>query len=467
MAERKAGPVKPPVIEGVAREATPKPEPAAAPIAKAEPAKPEMKAEPAAKPEAPKAEAKPEPKLEAKAPPRQEPPQPPHTSIHKGGTPIPPSMQQAATLRRERASDPNWPLLGGVALTGALLGTLLTYLLANVFAVPSPVAPIADPGPELIAQEERTEALEQRLMSLEASTSKTQQSLDATIVQLDSGLIELRGAIAAVKAAIPAPVTVDLSGIETELKTLKSRVDALSAGVSGDDANAIAQSLATIDTNIGALATRIDGVDGRLTAIDGTAASLRSDLEAARKLLNDHIASALPSEVGPALKLPLILSGLETAFDTGKPFAMELDALGTVMPDLPVPGALRAAAADGLIRPELLQKRFEDMLPTILAARSGSTGDWAQDALAWLKSLLALRPAEETDGDTPDAIASRLEAAMTRGEYQNAAALLATLPAQMRDAAAPLAADIAVHAEAETLLAALRSRALTGMELSQ
>ena len=36
--------------------------------------------------------------------------------------------------------------------------------------------------------------------------------------------------------------------------------------------------------------------------------------------LSDHIDTALPNEVGPALKLPLILSGLESAFLTGKPF---------------------------------------------------------------------------------------------------------------------------------------------------
>ena len=218
------------------------------------------------------------------------------------------------------------------------------------------------------------------------------------------GLAELRQSIEDVRGAIPEPVTVDLSGIEAELKTLKSRIDALSAGVSGGDADAITQSLSTIDTNIAALTTRLDGVDGRLTAVDATATALRTDLEAARKLLGDHITSALPNEIGPQLKLPLILSGLETAFASGKPFTLELQSLSSILPDLPVTARLIEAAPQGLVRPDALEQSFNAVLPDILSARSGSSGSWTDDALGWLKALLALRPAVETEGDTPEAV---------------------------------------------------------------
>lgn len=470
MADRKPGPVKPPVIEGVAREAAPRPETAApAPAAESRPApvtdsmaeskpetKPETKPEPQPEPVSPpRAEAKPEPKSEAK-------PVPPQSSINKPSAPPPESMKRPTTA----ASQPNWPLLGGVGIGGAVLGTLLTYLLANVLALPSPMAPLPDPTPRLVAVEERADGIELRLGALEASAARTQVSLDATIAQLDTGVTELKKAIEDVRAAIPAPVAVDLSGIEAELKTLKSRIDALAAGISGGDADAISQSIATLDQSIATLATRIDGVDGRLSAIDGTTASLRTDLEAARKLLNDHISSALPSEVGPALKLPLILSGLETAFDSGRPFTLELQALAGVLPDLAIPERLNTASGDGLVRPEILLQRFEATLPEMLSARSGSKGDWATDALDWLKSLLALRPAEEMEGDTPDAIVSRLEAAMERRDYQAATGLMAALPIEMRNAAGAVSEDIAVHADADSLLAQLRGRALAGVEPS-
>ncbi len=450
MAERKPGPVKPPVIEGVARPAPAKPDPVP------EAPTPEIQAETVVPPSA-KVEPKPAPRPEpAKPEPaKPEPPRsPPNTGINKPSGP-PPSF-----ARRPPEPETSWTLLGGVAVAGAILGTILTYLVGNIVSLPSRVQQIADPAPQLVAQDERLDSVEQQLASLQASASKTQQSLDATLVQLDTGLADLRKSIADVRGAIPAPVTVDLSGIESDLKTLKSRVDALSAGVSGGDADAITQSLSAIDANIAALTTRLDGVDGRLTAVDATATALRTDLEAARKLLNDHIASALPNEVGPQLKLPLILSGLETAFASGKPFALELQSLGTVLPDLVVSERLTLAAPTGLIRPDALEQKFTELLPEILSARSGSKGNWADDALDWLKSILALRPASETEGDTAEAIASRLEGAMDRHDYQAASALLAALPAEMRSAAGTLGADIAAHADADTLVADLRARAL-------
>jgi hypothetical protein len=455
MAERKPGPVKPPVIEGVARPAPAKPDPA--PATPKPESKPEAIIPPAAKAD-PKPAPRPEPAKPEPAKPevsKPEPPRsPPNTGINKPSGP-PPSF-----ARRPPEPEFSWPLLAGVAIGAAILGTILTYLVGNIIALPSHIPQIADPAPQLVAQDERLDSLEQQLAALQTSAGKTQQSLDATLVQLDSGLAELRQSIEDVRGAIPAPVTVDLSGIEVDLKTLKSRIDALSAGVSGGDADAITQSLSTIDSNIAALTTRLDGVDGRLTAIDATSTALRTDLEATRKLLNDHIASALPNEIGPQLKLPLILSGLETAFASGKPFAIELQSLATILPDLVVSERLALAAPNGLIRPDALEQKFTALLPEILAARSGSKGNWANDALDWLKSVLALRPATETEGDTPEAIASRLEGAMDRHDYQAAASLLASLPAEMRAAAGTLGADIAAHADADALVAELRTRAL-------
>jgi hypothetical protein len=346
-----------------------------------------------------------------------------------------------------------------------VLGTLLTYLLGTVLPLPFRVVQIADPAPRLETQEQATADLDTRLSALEISAMRTRQSLDATITQLDGAVTELRQSIADVRAAIPEPVTVDLSAIETELRTLRSRVDALAAGVSGDDAGAIAQSLEALSGNLTALGARIDGVDGRLTAIDGTTASLRTDIDAARRLLNDHVAQALPTEVGPALRLPLILSGLDTAFASGRAFSLEIEALATVLPDLAVTERLRLAAPNGIIRPDALQQKFEAVLPEMLAARTGnSSGNWGQDALDWLKSLLALRPAQDTEGETPDAIASRLEGAVARRDYRAAADLLASLPQAIRDAAGTLAVDIALHADADALLSDLRTRALSGTE---
>ncbi len=371
----------------------------------------------------------------------------------------PPQPETPRTSRRPGLdfdlSDANWPLLGGVAVAGALLGTLLTYLVANALPLPTRGPDLPDLTPELTAQGEKIDALSASLTALQQSTTKTQVSLDATIAQLDSGFASANQAIEDVRAAIPEmPAPVDLTPLETQLRTLKAQVDAIAAGASGADAGVIADSIASLETGISSLTTRLNGVDS-------TVAALRTDLDAARDTLSEHIEAALPNEVGPALKLPLILSGLEGAFATGRPFAAEIETLHSVLPDFAVPPTLSAAAPSGLIRPDALFQKFERALPEILAARDTSNADWTQSAIDWAKSILALRPAEEIEGDSPEAVISRLEAAMERRDYPAALALLNALPQPMQDQATLVGADIRAHAAASKLVADLRARALT------
>lgn len=371
-----------------------------------------------------------------------------------------PHQDGATRAARPNAFDgANWTVLGSVAAGGAVLGTLLTYLLSTVLPLPSHQQPMP---PDLTAavttQGEQITTLTGQVGQLQDQGKKTQVSLDATLSQLDGDMATVNKAIADLKTTIPATQpAVDLTPLETEIKTLKAQVDAIGAGASGADASAIAQSLSDVQTSLTSLTTRLNGVDQ-------TVAALRSDLDTARKTLSDHISSALPNEVGPAMKLPLILSGLESALQAGRPFQEELTALTSVLPDLSVPDTLKAAAASGLTRPDALLQKFEATLPDILAARSTNSGDWTQNTIDWAKSLLALRPASEEEGDSPEAIVSRIEGAMTRHDYTAASALLAQLPAPMQQAAAPIAPQIAAHAAADQLVADLRSRALSAAE---
>jgi hypothetical protein len=375
--------------------------------------------------------------------------------------PPPPPPQPRGRLRFD-LGDANWPLLVGIAAAGAVLGTLLTYVLATALPLPARPQPVpAELTAQLTDAKSRLDAMGTDLAAVKAAAQKTDAGTAATASKLESDIAAVNTAIAAVKSAIPAaPPAVDLSPLEAEIKTLKDEVAAVAAGAPGTDANTIAQNLTTLQTSVQSLTARLDGVDGTL----GT---LRSDLDATRKALNDHISAALPNEVGPALKLPLILSGLEDAFANGRPFAAELAALKGVLPDVAVPASLTATAATGLSRPDALMQEFETVMPDILAARSSGSGDWVNAAGDWLKALLAVRPASETPGAAPDAVASRLEAAMGRRDYAAAAALLGQLPAPMQQAAAPVEAGITAHADADRLVNDLRTRALGTAQASQ
>lgn len=353
-----------------------------------------------------------------------------------------------------------WSAISIAAIGGAVLGMGLTYLLASWIALPSSQPAIADPAPLLAEHDERIGTLERRFTTLEGTVGGLEGRLQATIAELDAGLAELRGSIAEVRAAIPSG-EVDLSGIESELRALQGRMEAVAAGASSADADALAQSLVGIERSLASMTARVGRLDRQVAAADGAIATVAADLATLKAAVAAQNQSIGGAEIGPAVKLPLVVSGLEAAFAAGRPYAAELQSLTNILPDLVVPGPVRAAAATGLARPDDLANRFFAALPGILSGRTAApSGDWTSNALEWAKALLALRPAEEMAGDTPEAVVSRLEAAVERRDFVAADALLSRLPEPMRAAAGALAGELAAHAEAANFIAALRAQAL-------
>ena len=464
MAERKSGPVKPPVIDLKARDASQRSEtekPAAKPAA---PKPAAAKSEPAAAKPEPAVETRPEPAtvtetvtervIETPVEAKPEPVRPIPTP------PIPPTPP----VRQARLAMP-WSAIGIAAAGGAILGTVLTYLLVNVLPMPSNAPVIADPTERLAELNSRLATLEQRVPTLEESAMDTQVSLDATITQLDTGIAGVKSSVTGletrlnqVQASIPAAAApVDLAPLTTQLDTLESRVTAIAAGASSADAAALAESLNTIEANIAALTTRLDQSDAQLGEID----AIRRELDTAKSAIAAQTQQLGGADIGPAVKLPLVVSGLETAFSAGRPYSAELGSLRALLPNLAVPDSIAAAAETGLQRADAVAADFRAAVPAILAGRTAqSTGDWGKDAIEWAKALLALRPTGEMQGNTPEAIVSRLEAAVERQDFVAAAALLGQLPEPMQVAAGDVATSIRTHATADGFIAGLRAQAL-------
>jgi hypothetical protein len=181
-------------------------------------------------------------------------------------------------------------------------------------------------------------------------------------------------------------------------------------------------------------------------------AAIRTELEAAA-------AEPEPVVPAPSESLVLVASGLEKAFATGRPFATELASLATNEPPVAVDETLAARAGTGLVRPDVLDQQFAAAVPVMLAAKPTAAADWQQSAGDWIASLLAIRPVGEMAGNSPEAVISRLEGAMSRHDYAGASALFAELPPEMVAAAGTVPTDIAAHAAAAALVADLRARA--------
>lgn len=439
MADRTKGPVKPPVLDLEAR-------PASAVERVAGAASPEALAgdEPVG----------PKPARRGRQPSSD--PTRPDLAGEAGSQRAQPPPPDAAGERGRAATGLPWAALGAAALAGALAGTVLTYIAATFFPLPSNAPVIADPAPRLAAQAERLDLNEQRLAAIEERAVDMQLSLDATLTQLDSGLAELRGLIGDVRDAIPEPVEpVDTAAISERLRTLSARVDAIAAGASSADAGAMAENLADLEAMLASLAARVDALGVPAGGADEAIAALRADLDQLRETLVAAPDAEAPRPAPPSPSLVLATSRLGAAFASGRPYAVELEALAAVTA-AEIPPAVAQAASTGLPAPELLAERFAAVVPDMLAARSPADGAGWQDTTAeWLKGLLALRPAGEVEGDTPEAVMSRLEAAIERRDFVAAAPLFGLLPEGMRRAAGEVPQDVGLLAEAGSWLARL------------
>ena len=351
-----------------------------------------------------------------------------------------PETGQTQENNRHAGSKPaaNRQYAGGFvavsAIAGGLLGLAAAYGLAWFGLWPAPPAPAADP---------RLARFAPAIPELETVTQTTQSELAA-----------LNQRIAAVEAAEPAVTPVepaDLGAIEGDIAALAARIDTLARapGPAADDA--LRGDLAALDTRLEEVAARLGTAEAGLrtlgTAVNQTTATLAEQ----------------PGDIGAILQLPLILSGLETAFDSGRPYAAELGALRAALPDAAVPTAIANHAETGLVRPDVIASRFATVLPAMLAGRPADpNAQWQDGAMDWFRSAIALRPTGEIEGDTPEAVMSRLEGAIARRDFVAAETLLAALPAPMLAAGEDVPALVAGQAEAARFLDTLRIGALSG-----
>ncbi|KFC68588.1 hypothetical protein FF80_01540 [Devosia sp. LC5] len=326
------------------------------------------------------------------------------------------------------------------AIAGGVLGLAAAYGLAWFGLWPTTPAP-APPADPRLAQ------FASAIPELETVTNTTQSEL-ATLTRRVAGL-ESNG---------PASSTaepVDLAPIQTEISALTQRIDTLANAPAAPGNTTAVESLRT---ELAGLTTRLDELGGRLGSAEANLRNLDTIVSQTSATL-----AGQPTDIGAVLQLPLILSGFEAAFSTGRPYETELAALRAAVPDAAIPTAIANAAVAGLPRPDVIAQRFADVLPAILAGRPADpAAGWQDGAVDWFRSAIALRPTGEMEGDSPDAIASRLEGAIARRDFAGAKALFDSLPAPMLSAAGDVPALVATQAEAAGFLEQLRAQALAG-----
>ncbi len=439
MAEKKTGPVKPPIIDATAR---PSDKDKPAPESKtAETAKTSQKPEPAqATPKSAQA-TKPDPKPTSGSgvtgTASDDKPKPsPAKAGSEAGTAA--KAEQPSAL----AALPLVPL-AATAGAGALVGLALAYGLASFGYWPQ------QPGqaPDLSEFDARAARLESAIASREAESEQIADrinGLEAQIAGIEPASTEGLAAQA------------DLDTMSAQIGELSSRIEAIAAGASGDEVSEVANNLSGLSTQIGDLANRLDTLEPQIAETQPmleTAMTRLDDLDA--RIASQSDFEAVAAERDRATQLPAALGALETAIASGQPFAAQLASVETLLPDLEISSQVRTAANAGVASASGLLAQLRAAIPEILAARPrDEQAGWAQTLLDQAASAIALRP---TDGDTPQALVGRTEAALDAGELDAARAAFSALPDPMQSAAPQFARGLDRAIAVEALLDAARS----------
>lgn len=381
-------------------------------------------------------------------------------------------------------------------------------------------APVETPEPDVVLEEEIVDEIAELETPAEASAPEP-EIIRETIVEKKGGFVPLvLGGIVAAGIGVGSAGYIFPNGLPfgpkpadytSAIEEQSSRIDALSAELAAKpafDASALQASIADATSAVTAAQEQITGVaetvaafEERLTTLealpreDGISQQMENALKEMRAELNQQNAAleqmapvegelndmraALDAQKGELVTMiaeaqatkqdaektardTLARAGVTrilVALESGAPFA---DALAEVEAnsDIAIPEALAQTAADGVPTLASLGDAYPNAAREALAAvRSEDTGGGVS---SFLTRQLGVRSVAPREGDDPDAILSRVGAAVDEGRISDALEIADALP---EGAKAPLAewmaqANLRLSAarEAEALATSLNSQ---------
>jgi hypothetical protein len=273
-------------------------------------------------------------------------------------------------------------------------------------------------------------------------------TLQDRIAAQEAALGDLRSTVEGIEpAAEPAP---DLSGelgdlrntltdLAEQVSSIESRVaeleDRPAPETGGSDVSA-----EQIEELRAALSAQRDTLDAQRAEID----ALKGEAEAEEAAARDSARATLRRAA---------LTRVMTALDSGDEFTAALADLRDTGAE--VPAALSDVAESGVpTRAELIES-FPEAARAALAAVRSADGGAASSVGGFFKNQLGIRSLEPREGDDPDAVLSRAEAALRDGRLGDALAEIETLPegarAELSDWAAEAERRHAALSAANTL----------------
>ncbi|MCK8484473.1 hypothetical protein MUY21_10520 [Aliiroseovarius sp. S2029] len=285
--------------------------------------------------------------------------------------------------------------------------------------------------PDVDPVEVKLTELGDRVSGIEEAT--TSQGAALTALQQDTGLDELRGELTGQLDQI----RVQYEAMSQKLTDLENRVHTVEKLPQGSGMEAAAAAAAAYERELQQMRQMLDAELERISAAQDQAETL-------------EVSAA---EAAKAAAARAAMSRVLAALESGQPYGDALFDL-TENAGVEAPDALSAHAADGIITLATLQARFPEAARAALdASIRAAVKDGEMDRVtAFFRTQLGARSLEPKEGDDPDAILSRAEAALKDGRI---AAALSELEAMPEAGKAALSAWIAdATARKDTLEAA-------------
>lgn len=382
-----------------------------------------------------------------------------------------PEGESPAGPEREEPSRPRRAGVAALAVIAGLVGGAAgaggAWFAERYFAE-NAVGP--DPVVEELRQQVRAldnafaRLLEERA-SGQAPESPADQALAPAVDELRQRITEMESRVGALGESVTALEEAPRSAsggaalvpIEQRLTDVEDRLAELAeiAGQAEGGGEELSGRLAAAEERLAGLVQAARG------AQQSTAANAQrlDEINASLTALKGRVES---QDEGPRLALIVAASALRSAVERGEPFAGELETYTALASDPAAVEPLTRYAETGIPTDSELAASASDAASRIVTATTALPPDasFLDRLVASARSAVKVRPVGEVEGETPEAIAARMEAAVQRGDHVAAIAQYDSLPAVAKEAASDFAEKLRARIAADEVLENALSDAL-------
>ena len=290
------------------------------------------------------------------------------------------------------------------------------------------------------------------------STVETEGNAEVAALQetvaSQSGLIEdlnaKLDAVPTVPEVVLSSVEASIGDTQAQIEALVGQIDGLNAKVAEIAARPVVEETGEVTVDLSGVQSQIDALSSALDVQKGTLAQMIEQVQTEK---------ASAEEIARQTVARSAVTRILVALDSGAPFA---DALADVEAnsDVALPEALAQSASEGIPTNAVLAEIYPDAARDALAAARSDTP--AAGVGGFLSKQLGVRSVAPREGDDPDAVLSRMEAAVRDGRLSDALAEMDALPdaakAPLAEWAAQAKLRLSAIADAEALANSLNSQ---------